>query len=194
MRRIVPVLVLTAVAASAQIRLDALDALAPKAREAVNVNLDAAMLGLVGPILAAQGKQGKQSFNGPDIAAIVAGLNGINVRSLEFDQPNQYRLEDLAPIRSQLTTAAGWNKIVSVTGSETAEIYMRTEQGKVVGLTILAAEPRELTVVSIDGSIDLAALAQLGGSFGIPDLSELPIPDQQKNQQKNQQQKGKEEE
>ena len=36
------------------------------------------------------------------------------------------------------------------------------------GLVILAAEPKELTVVDIVGPIDLDMLSELGGHMGIP--------------------------
>ena len=34
----------------------------------------------------------------------------------------------------------------------------------------IAAEPKELTVVTVDGNIDLSTLAELGGQFGIPQI------------------------
>jgi hypothetical protein len=43
---------------------------------------------------------------------------------------------------------------------------MRGEQ--IVGLVIIAAEPREFTVVNIVGNIDIDRLAHLQGEFGIP--------------------------
>jgi hypothetical protein len=35
-------------------------------------------------------------------------------------------------------------------------------------VSILASEPKELTVVNIAGPVDLDSLADLGGHFGIP--------------------------
>ncbi len=40
---------------------------------------------------------------------------------------------------------------------------------------ILSAERRELSIVIIDGAIDLKRLSMLGGSFGIPDLAKQQI-------------------
>jgi hypothetical protein len=42
------------------------------------------------------------------------------------------------------------------------------------GLVILSAERKELSIVIIDGAIDLNQLSKLGGSFGIP--KDLPNP------------------
>jgi len=54
---------------------------------------------------------------------------------------------------------------------EFTEILIRKgADGKADGLLILAAEPKELTLVHIDGVGDLAALAKLGGIAGIPEI------------------------
>lgn len=38
------------------------------------------------------------------------------------------------------------------------------------GVAIIAAEPKQLTIVNIVGPIDLAKLAQLQGQFGVPQV------------------------
>ena len=105
---------------------------------------------------------------------MIDGLKSIVVRSFEFEQEGAYKIEDLNPIREQLR-APGWSRILNVREpNEIVEVFLRNDQGKVAGLAILAAEKKELTVVLIDGTIDLATLAQMGGQFGIP--KGLPIP------------------
>jgi hypothetical protein len=44
----------------------------------------------------------------------------------------------------------------------------------VQGLAILAAEPKELTVVNIVGPIDIEKISALEGNFGIPKLNLEP--------------------
>ena len=58
-------------------------------------------------------------------------------------------------------------------GEETFGLYSKTEQGKSAGFAMIAAEPKELAIIHIDGPIDLSELASLGGQFGIPNI---PIP------------------
>jgi hypothetical protein len=41
---------------------------------------------------------------------------------------------------------------------------------KVTGLVIIATEPREFTIVNINGPIDIDRLAELSGQFGIPEM------------------------
>ena len=43
------------------------------------------------------------------------------------------------------------------------------------GLAVIAAEPKELTFVHIDGTIDPDTLGKLGGQFGIPNVEMPPV-------------------
>jgi hypothetical protein len=156
--------------ATAQIQIN-LEGLASKAKESVEITLNSAMLQMAGNFLTS----GKS--DDAKVKDLIAGLKGITVRNYEFAQEGQYRPEELEPVRAQLR-APGWSKVVGVNGGrETSEVYTKTDQGKIVGVAILNAEPKELSVVYIEGNIDLAALASLGGRFGIPPI---PILDQKK--------------
>ena len=63
-----------------------------------------------------------------------------------------------------------WKKIVTVRekSRETNDVYVDMRGEEVVGLAIINAEPRELTVVNIVGTIDLDKLSKIEGNFGIP--------------------------
>jgi hypothetical protein len=140
-----------------------LDRLAAKAKESVVVTLDANLLQLAGKFLSS--KDAKEA----DVKKLVEGLKGIYVRSFEFDQPGQYTQADVESVRSQLKTPE-WSRIVEVREKQgdNAEVYVRTENNQITGLTVIAAEPREFTVVNIAGPINPEDLARLGGQFGIP--------------------------
>jgi hypothetical protein len=166
-----------------QLRITGLDGLASKAKESVDITLDPAMLQMAGAFLAGGGKDGN------DVKNLIAGLKAITVKSFEFKETGQYRMEDLEPIRAQLRTP-GWSRIVSTQSKEEiSEIYMRTDQGKVAGFAIIAAEPKELTVVAIEGAINLQDLSKLGG-LGVP---AIPVPGQSKDPSKDSGKKGKQE-
>ena len=133
------------------------DKLAEKAVDVDDVTVDPAMLQLAG-----------KSLKG----GAVSGLKGIQVKSFKFASEGQYSEADVEPIRAQLA-AAPWVRVVQVRSKkdrENVEVYIRKEGDKAVGLVVIAAEPKELTIVSIDGPIDLKQLGQLGGSFKIPEL------------------------
>ena len=142
-----------------------LDGLSAKASETAEVNVPGPLLKLGARFL---------DSNKPDEAAVsklVAGLDGIYVRHFTFKRDGAWTPADLEGIRSQLKSPE-WQRLVGWKGEggENAEVYLRLEGGKMTGLAILDTEPREFTVVNIVGSIDLEALAQLGGHFGVPKL------------------------
>ena len=158
----------TAAILPAQLRITGLDGLASKAKESVDITLDSSTLQMAGGFLAGNAK-GKDEAQ---VKELLTRLKAITVRSFEFKEDGQYRMEDLEPIRAQLRTP-GWSRILSVQEKdELVEIYTRTEQGKMVGFALIAAESKELTVVAIEGAVDLNDLAKLKG-LGIPSI---PVP------------------
>lgn len=155
----------TARAQDARLQIDHLNKLAEKAAEVVEVALDERSLRLAAKFLSA---------NNPDeakVKEIVSGLKGVYVRVFEFDKPGEYAPNDLEPIRSQLRQP-GWDKIVGVTSrrGSNVDVHLKYQGDTVLGVAIVAADPTELTVVNIVGSIDLEKIRQLTGQFGIPKL------------------------
>ena len=138
--------------------------LAPKAKETVNVTLDGSMLKLASAFLSSADQDQQQAKE------LISGLNGIYVRSLKFDKPGEY---SFAEVEKGLAFLKGskWNKIVDVNSKdEKSGVYIQSDGQKILGLIVLAAEPTELTVVNIDGSIDPARVRELSGKFGIPKI------------------------
>ena len=144
--------------------LSFLDRLEKLASEHANITIDSATLGLAGQFLT----------NSREAAAakeVISGLRGIFVRTFEFDRDNAYTQDDINAIRKQLS-GPGWTRIISAAdrGGELAEVYLWQQAGKIGGITVLAAESRELAVVNIVGPIDFDKLKLLQGQFGIPNL------------------------
>jgi len=101
---------------------------------------------------------------------IVAKLNGVYVRSYEFDKAGQYTPADLDAIRHQFDTAE-WSALVktrSKDATDDADIYMKLVNGEVQGMFILNAEAKELNFVFISGPIRPEDLQDISGNFGIP--------------------------
>jgi Domain of unknown function (DUF4252) len=145
-----------------------LDRLAEHATETVDVALDASMLQLASRFL---------SKDDPDqmrVKQLVSKLKGVHVRSFEFDKDGQYSKSDVEAIRSQLK-APEWTRIVGVRSSkgDNSDIYVKRNGDQIAGLVVINAEPKEFTVVHIDGAIDPQELSQLGGHMGIPKLDGL---------------------
>ena len=154
---------LAALAQPGRLSLPDFSALARKAVQSVNVSLDASMLGLAGGILGA-------SPDAASVKGLLAGLQGIYVRSFVFDRDGAYSQADVDAIRAQLVAPA-WVTLVSAhdRGQHSdVDIYVRRNGDRTEGMAIITAQPRQFTVVNLVGSIDLAKLAALQGRFGIP--------------------------
>ena len=144
-----------------------LDHLAAKAKSTVDVNLDASMLQFASKFLS------EKKSDEADAKKLIAGLKHILVRSFEFDQPGQYSTSDVEQLRSQLRTPE-WSRIVNVRSKgdgENVDVFIKRDGDQVGGLVVIAAEPKELTVVSIDGPIRPEDLAKLGGQMGVPRIA-----------------------
>lgn len=158
----------SALAQGAKLQISQLDKLATKAENVVEVTLDKNLLQVAAKFLNSKNPQEAA------VKELVNKLEGVYVRVFEFDKPGEYQLSDIEPIRSQITTSAGWSKIVGVMSrreGQKVDVHLKTDsQGLIYGLAILAVEPKELVVVNIVGEIDLEKLRQLEGQFGIPKL------------------------
>jgi hypothetical protein len=164
--RIVCLLLLTVAAAPAQEfpwKIN-LDKFAAQSSETVDVTLDSNMLNLAKNFLSDKDADQRQAKE------IVSQLKGIYVRSFEFDKTGVYTEADVEAFRDQLKSPE-WNRIVGVKSKrdgETDYVYIRQSGGKMTGLAVIAAEPKEFTLVYIDGPIDMDKISALGGQFGVP--------------------------
>lgn len=146
--------------------------LAPKAVESVDVNLDGNMLQMAARFL---------SSEKPDEARakkLLGGIQAIHVKSLKFEKEGEYSMADVDAIRAQLK-APQWSKVVDVRsrkGGDNAGVFFKTDGKEITGLVVIAAEPKELTMVNIIGTIDPENIRDLSGRFGIPRIDLGPNP------------------
>jgi len=147
-----------------------LEHLAAKASDKVDLALDKNMLQFAGKFLS--GKDADEA----KAKALISGLEGIYIKSFEFNQDGAWGQSDLDRVINQLK-APEWGRIVGVKSSEdkeNVEVWVRNEKGKVTGIAIVATSPREFTVANIVGNVSLDSLADLGGQFGLPKLQQAP--------------------
>jgi hypothetical protein len=151
-----------AAAQGARLELGSLASLAGAA-EVTDLTLDPQTLQMAGGFLS-------KDKTSADVKDLVAGLQGVYVKSFEFKQAGAYDARVVEPILKQLS-APGWSKMVSTrSDGESVEIYSWRQGTEPGGLAIVVLEPREVTVVNIVGRIDLQKLAGLQGLMGIPNL------------------------
>jgi len=163
---IVTILLLLPAAAFAQngrVVIDIPPSLAARAAESVDVTLDGSMLRLASRFLS--------DDDNSDLKGMVRKLEGIYVHSYEFENDGEYDHSIVERVQKQI--GPEWKRIVSVQSKlrENTEIYALPKGDQLAGLVIIAAEPRELTIVNLVGIIDLDKLASLEGNFGIPKVT-----------------------
>jgi len=148
---------------SAKIDLSRID-YATTAAETVEVTLDRPMLRLAAKFMRNEDPDDRE------IAEMIENLDGIYVKSFEFDDPGQWTSNDVAAIRSQI--GPHWQRIVNVKSrdGEDVEIYFLPRGEELAGIVIVATEERELTVVNIVGPVDIDKLSRLENQFGIPEM------------------------
>ena len=150
-----------------RLQLPDFSALSKKATQSVDISLDPSLLRLASGVV-----NSNDSGNGAAVNDLIHGLKGIYVRSYTFDKPGAYSKADVKAVQAQLL-APGWQPIVSthdLKQGSNVDIYVLRNGNRTDGIAIIAAEPRQLTIVNIVGSVDLAKLAQLQGQFGVPSV------------------------
>ena len=148
-----------------RLQLPDFSALSKKATQSVDISLDPSLLHMASGVI-----NGNGGGNGAAINDLIQGLKGIYVRSYTFERPGEYSKADVKAVLAQLL-APGWQPVVSthdLKQGNDVDIYLLRRGDRTDGVAIIASEPRQLTIVNIVGSIDLAKLAQLQGQFGVP--------------------------
>lgn len=153
-----------------EIKLPAnLEKLSGKAEESVEVTLNSAMLRLVAKF-----------DNDGDAAAsrrLLNSLDSVYVRSFQFAWDDDYDRRDVEELRAQFR-GPGWFRVVGVRSKKAfddsdgdVDVYFKDGgNGKLAGIAIISAEPREFTYVQVSGNLQPEQLADLGGQFHIPHL------------------------
>jgi hypothetical protein len=140
--------------------------LAARASNVTEVTLGKSMLGF-----AAKFMDGK-SQDDAATKRLIEGLDGIYVRSYEFDKPGEYSLAEIEKLRQYFETSE-WQPLVRVRekrNSETTDVMVKLVNGQTHGMFILTAEPKELTIVLILGPVSMDDLGRLKGIGGLGSL------------------------
>jgi hypothetical protein len=147
--------------------------LAARAANVTEVTLGKNMLGFAAKFM--NGKDQDEATT----RRLIENLDGIYVRSYEFDKDGQYSMDDIQKLRAYFETSE-WSPIVRErerrTG-ETTDVLVKMVNGETHGMFILSAEPKELTIVLILGPVRMEDLGKLKGIGGLGGLSAIePAP------------------
>ncbi len=149
-----------------RLQLPDLSALSKIATQSVDISLDPSLLHLASGVIGSDSGDN----NSAAVNDLIKGITGIYVRSYTFKRPGEYSKADVKSLQAQILTP-GWQAVVSTHDLKQGgdvDVYLLRNGDRTEGVAIIAAEPRQLTIVNIVGSIDLAKLAQLQGQFGVP--------------------------
>jgi hypothetical protein len=139
--------------------------LASRARDSVDITLDGFLLHLAQKFAA--------SDEDDDELRLLRDIKSVRVRNFEFDSDDAYSRADVESVRKQLDSP-GWSALAQVhkrDPRQDVDVFMNTEDGRILGIAVIASEPRSFTIVNIVGNIDIDKLAKLEGQFGIPKVS-----------------------
>jgi len=146
------------------VEIPSLAAMQRDAVDSVDITLGPGSLGFLG-FLSRFG--GARDPDGAAALSLMHGLHRVQVRSFEFATDHTYTAADLQALRSQLTAPA-WRHLVEVRdsgGRENVDIYCMLHDQIITRLVVIAAEPREFTLVNIVGALDPHQIAQLSHHF-----------------------------
>lgn len=157
----------SAVQAGPQLQIPDFSHLRDKAVETIDLTLDGFLLNVAKKFARAGGEH-------DEAMAILQDIDSLRVRSFDFDSDDAYSRADVEAVRRQLS-APGWSALAQVHKREpksNIDVFLNTDNGRVLGLAVVASEPRSFTIVNIVGDIDIDKLAKLEGQFGIPSVND----------------------
>jgi hypothetical protein len=148
-------------AASPKLEIPNFEGLRSRATDSVDVTID-------GMLLSIAKKFARES--GDEEAQLLSEIKSVRVRNFEFDSEGAYSSADIDAVRRQLS-APGWSALVTAhrrDPQEDVDVYVCTENERILGIAVIASDPRSFTIVNVIGNIDLDKLAKLEGKFGLP--------------------------
>lgn len=156
------VLATPSLAQAGRVQIDQLNYLSSRAKETVEVTMDRPAVQLVAKLTALDGKEQNR------FRELAARLQGIYVRSYEFENEGEYNTGDVEALRVQLQ-APLWQRLAWVRDrhGESTEVYFVARNDQMEGLTVITAEPRRLCVANLVGQLNLDDLGMLDREFGI---------------------------
>lgn len=157
----------SASAQDARAQITYLNRLAGNAIEAVDVTLDEELLRVLASSLPA--KDSDQS----KFKDSVSNLKGVYVKGFRFAKAGEYSEADIEELRAQLRS--GWERVAYVRnkrGGDNGELYLKLQGDRVAGVVMISAEPTELYVYNLIGTINLERMSFREGLRGLSQLNQ----------------------
>ena len=124
----------------------------------VQIAVGESLLGLVGSLSASED---------PEAAELFKRLNGVRVNVFETTQMADGAVDYVKEVSSQLSNL-GWESVVTVNSAdEQVRIFMKIDQDRVQGITVMAVEENEAVFVNVIGNLDPQELGKVMDNFDI---------------------------
>ncbi len=155
-------LALSVNAQEARLQVDQLNYLTNRAKESVDVTLDRPAVQLVAKLATLDAKEQSR------FRELAQRIQGIYVRSFEFERDGEYNQSDVESVRAQLRSPV-WQRLAQVRerNGESNEVYYIARNDRMEGMAVISAEPRRLCVTNIVGQMNLEDLGLLDREFGV---------------------------
>jgi Domain of unknown function (DUF4252) len=150
-------------AAGPQLQIPDFSHLRGKAADSTDITLDGFLLRIAKKFAA-------EDRSGDEALSILSDIKSLRVKNFEFDSDGEYSRADVDAVRKQLA-GPGWSALAQVhrrDPQEDVDVFVNIDGDKILGIAVVASEPRSFTIVNIVGSIDIDKLAKIEGQFGIP--------------------------
>ena len=118
----------------------------------ITINLGGTMLNFVGIM---------SSSESPETSDLISKLKGIRVQIFSMDEDTDVAIDQFSKTRKNLKSS-GWEPIVQVKeNGEEVQIFVKADEEKMQGLTIMAVDGEEAVFLNILGEMDPAKLGQV---------------------------------
>jgi Domain of unknown function (DUF4252) len=147
----------------------------PRDKLSVEVNIEGALLRLVAEATKRED---------PAFSSLISSLRSIKVQVFPLAGADTDSVKTKIGRAIRWLEDSGWQATVKVReAKEETYIYLKEQDGQVVGLTVLAFTPgNEAAVINIAGRIDPAQIGRLGQGLDLPQLQKLPTTGSKKPQ------------
>jgi len=157
-------LIPTLAGAGPELRIPDFSHLRDKASDSVDITLDGFLMRIARNIAAREAERGDADL------AFLKDVKSVRVQTFEFDHDDAYSRDDIEAVRRQLA-APGWSALLQAKSRKeksNVDVFIHSADGRILGIALVAAEPRSFAIVNVVGDIDIEELAKLEGRFGIP--------------------------
>jgi len=159
-------LIPTLASAGPELQIPDFSHLRAKASDSVDLTLDGFLMRIARSVAAREAERGDADL------AFLKDVKSVRVQTFEFDHDDAYSRDDIEAVRRQLS-APGWSALLQAKSrreDSNVDVFVHSANGRILGIAVVAAEPRSFAIVNVVGDIDIEELARLEGRFGIPQV------------------------